>query len=437
MPLQPLSLTIFLHAATRSRLAVCLVLIVAVLCMARAKPAAAEYRVAPGDKVEISVLVVPELQRTETVDSNGQLTLPLIGSITVAGETVSQMRAIIRSKLAARVIRQRNARGEQMPVVIEPNDVFVKLARYRPIFVSGTVAKPGLYQFRVAMSVREALALAGGYGPEAVCRNNARFGLLDFASKLQADRINRFNLLARRWRLRSELGETKDTKVEAARQVGLQDQTLKAEMLRIFDLADSLRQENDEKHNRELSYLRQMIKRMETQIATYKDQVQSEQRALELDTRELQELTRLHKRGNLNNSRLAAVRRAVLLSSTRVLQTRGRLQDTNRRRAELQRQLEVLPLERRTRLREQLEQTTARLYVLETEIQGLKVKTHQSLSNSDLLGTGNSESMSIIVYRKDSKTKHRLQADLAFELMPGDHVEVSWRLNSAQPSAIR
>ena len=43
--------------------------------------------------------------------------------------------------------------------------VSVSMIEYRPFFVIGKVNKPGGYPFQIGMTVRKAIALAGGFAP--------------------------------------------------------------------------------------------------------------------------------------------------------------------------------------------------------------------------------------------------------------------------------
>ena len=48
-------------------------------------------------------------------------------------------------------------------MVIDPEEITVDIAEYRPVYVSGDVSKPGELGYRVGMTVRQVVALAGGY----------------------------------------------------------------------------------------------------------------------------------------------------------------------------------------------------------------------------------------------------------------------------------
>ena len=50
-------------------------------------------------------------------------------------------------------------------------DVSVEIATYRPFFVLGEVGQAGQYPYVAGMTVRSAIAIAGGFSPRAVQHN--------------------------------------------------------------------------------------------------------------------------------------------------------------------------------------------------------------------------------------------------------------------------
>src|SRR5690606_34598 len=52
---------------------------------------ASEYRLGASDLIEISVFGVDELNRTTRVNSNGQISLPLVGAVIAGGKTVPEL----------------------------------------------------------------------------------------------------------------------------------------------------------------------------------------------------------------------------------------------------------------------------------------------------------------------------------------------------------
>jgi polysaccharide biosynthesis/export protein len=110
----------------------------------------ADYRLAPGDRLTIMVYDQPQLSGEFIVDGGGGILLPLAGGVSLSGLTLAE---------AHKLIQDRFADG----VLVEPA-VSVRITEYRPIFVTGSVRKPGSYRFMIGQSVKAAIAAAGGEG---------------------------------------------------------------------------------------------------------------------------------------------------------------------------------------------------------------------------------------------------------------------------------
>ncbi len=106
-------------------------------------PAQAEYRVGAGDKLEISVVGVSELQRLVPVQADGTISFPLLGTLDVGGLTLPEVRARVKASLASKVYRQKSSDGSEQVIVIGLDEVTITVVEYRPIYVKGAVARPG------------------------------------------------------------------------------------------------------------------------------------------------------------------------------------------------------------------------------------------------------------------------------------------------------
>lgn len=118
-----------------------------------AAPAAAissSYRIGPDDTLEIAVFQVPELTRTLQVDSNGQFTLPFVGTVNAAGRTTDELAKMLTDRLNAGYLRD--------PQVT----VLVKQAVSQRVTIDGGVVKPGVYSISGATTLLQAIALANG-----------------------------------------------------------------------------------------------------------------------------------------------------------------------------------------------------------------------------------------------------------------------------------
>src|SRR5690606_32406111 len=108
------------------------------------------YRIGAQDLLEVSVFGVKDLKQEVRVNSNGQISLPLIGGVMAGGKTIPELEQHIATKLQDGYL--------QNPQV----SVFVKEFTSQQVTVSGTVKKPGIYPLTGKTSLLQALAMAEG-----------------------------------------------------------------------------------------------------------------------------------------------------------------------------------------------------------------------------------------------------------------------------------
>ena len=106
---------------------------------------AAQVAIAVGDRVTVRVWREPAFSDSLTVDDRGEVVLPRLGPMHVAGRTIASLQDTLRSRFAEYL------RNPSVEVTV-----------YRRIGVQGEVKKPNLYFVDATMTLREVLALAGG-----------------------------------------------------------------------------------------------------------------------------------------------------------------------------------------------------------------------------------------------------------------------------------
>ncbi len=115
-------------------------------------PAAAQtaaYRLASGDELRIKVFDNEDISGEYQVDAAGNVNFPLVGQVKAAGLTIDQFTADLTRRLDAEYL-------------VDPK-LSVEVLNFRPIFVVGQVNSPGSYDYSPGMTVRQAVAMAGGY----------------------------------------------------------------------------------------------------------------------------------------------------------------------------------------------------------------------------------------------------------------------------------
>ena len=111
--------------------------------------AAQAHIIAPGDSISLLVFGEADLSKENVrVPESGNVSLPLIGVVNVAGKNTRQVEDNIRAILSSGYVN--NPR------------LSVSIFSYRPIFIRGAVNDTGAFPYTQGLSIAKALALAGG-----------------------------------------------------------------------------------------------------------------------------------------------------------------------------------------------------------------------------------------------------------------------------------
>src|SRR6476646_3809016 len=116
----------------------------------------AEYRLGPGDLIEISVFGVESLRQTVRISASGFIKLPLIEPVAAAGITPADLERRLTSLLEGEIVKD--------PQV----SVFVKEYRSQPVVVLGAVKNPGQYMIALQLTIADVISMAGGVLSNAV-----------------------------------------------------------------------------------------------------------------------------------------------------------------------------------------------------------------------------------------------------------------------------
>lgn len=107
------------------------------------------YRLGIGDKLKITVYGEENLSGPFEVNAFGQVSLPLVGEMPAKGLGLDDFRNQLTHKLAGGYLKNPK--------------VSVEMMTYRPIYVHGEVKNGGEFQYKNGVSLRDAVAMAGGY----------------------------------------------------------------------------------------------------------------------------------------------------------------------------------------------------------------------------------------------------------------------------------
>lgn len=123
------------------------------------KPAvvsSSDLRIGAGDLLEIAVFSAPEFNKQVRVSSSGEVSLPLIGAVRLAGLTTAEAERLVEKKLL------------DGGYFTDPHvSIFEKEYQTQGISVLGEVQKPGIYPMLGSRKLFDVISAAGGTTPKA------------------------------------------------------------------------------------------------------------------------------------------------------------------------------------------------------------------------------------------------------------------------------
>jgi polysaccharide export outer membrane protein len=157
---------------------------------AESRRIAEAYRFAQGDRIAVNVFGHSDFSGEFFVDGAGNVSLPLVGAISIGGLTVQEGEQEIVRRLSDGYVRQ--------PAVS------VRVNELTPIYVVGDVKTPGSYPYRYGASVLSAIALAGGVAVMEQTQGTAIADFLLADERLRILESTRRALMIRRARLEAQ-----------------------------------------------------------------------------------------------------------------------------------------------------------------------------------------------------------------------------------------
>ncbi len=395
--------------------------------------AKAEYRVNVGDVLEVAVAGVPELRHRAAVQMDGNISLPLVGMLPVAGLPLPQIRAKIGAALASKAFRQRTPDGREVVIVIGADEVTTVVAEYRPIYVNGDVSKPGEYPYRPATTARQVIAVAGGYDIMHIRMNNPYLESADLRSEYGSLWTEFAKEQAHMWRIKNELGDGSQISPRVLRDVPIAQSAISE----IVNAETEYLKTKQSDYQREKAFLQRGVRQGDDEVSVLSEQQKKEEQGVQSDLEELQKVADLFGKGSVTSPRVTDARRAVLLSSTRKLQTSAQLMQVKKQQDELTRKLEKLDDQRRLDLLRELQDTSVKLNQIREKLQSVGEKLQYTAMVRSQLVRGAGNKAEIAIFRKGEKGQERIVASEDTELQPGDAVEVTLRYQDGPDAPVR
>ncbi|WP_192361870.1 polysaccharide biosynthesis/export family protein [Mesorhizobium mediterraneum] len=252
------------------------------------------YEFASGDVLRLVLFGRPELSGSFRVGPDDSISLPLVGTVSVAGKDRAELEDSLRAVFTKAISTEAN--------------VTLDIDAYRPFFVLGTVNKPGSYQYQPGVTVLQAVAIAGGI--YSLAQNEASNLLV--LSHREQERLDTATgqlklLLARRARLVAE--HTGQHQIAVPIQLKLMAGDQEASKL-VADESDLMRARAQSLAN-QIESQDQVRVLAEKHIVDLKGQLAAVERQLDLTDQELQMALGLKEKGLTTGSHVFDLQRAL------------------------------------------------------------------------------------------------------------------------------
>lgn len=382
----------------------------------------ADYRVASGDKLKVTVFQWPEYSGESQVDDIGNISLQAVGRIPATGHTVAEIETMVKDKISL-------VSGNQ------PLEVVVEVIEYRPFSILGAVKLPGRYPYVVNTTVLDAVATAGGFlRPGQADNFDQHRNLINAKERLQVLKIDRLVALARRARLIAEQNDLSE--------IEFPDEVLEfrktptgrwavAQEVRIFDLNDQAKN-RIEVHNPDQNSIHQ------DEIRALRRHANAIDQTMKFLEEELKKRSELLDKGFARTIQVVDMRSEILDLKT---ERRRTILDTTRAKREILKANHtayLLDNERKREIAESLSEVEAQIATLDQQIEtqeaflkAMGVAPTESAPTTQLESSEDEESFhyfSIIRNTSEGEqAKSRTQVSGNTRINPGDIVVVDLR----------
>lgn len=222
-----------------------------------------------------------------TVSASGTLSLPIVGTIPVAGKTPEEVSEIIGEQLQAQIGLQK-----------KPN-ASIEISSYRPFFVTGAVGTPGKFNFLPGLTVTQALSMAGGTGSiDPKVMEIQREALVN-QGDMRGFEAERLGLVARQARVDAMLAN--NSKINFPRE--LMDRSSQAAVMQVMRNEQALLDSHLRSMASDLSALEQSKVLAKNQIEGLKQKEASLTKQIDLANKDLSSVNKLVSQGLTVSSR--------------------------------------------------------------------------------------------------------------------------------------
>lgn len=371
--------------------------------------AQAQYRLGAGDKIEVSVYGAPDLLRRGAISADGTFPIPLVGNVPLKGLTLDEAKDRLQGLLKDKGI-------------VKSPDVSIDVAEYRPFFMSGDLSRPGSYPYQPGLTVRQAVALAGGYDLVRF-----HFGQNPFvqAAELRSDYDTlRNDLMREQLRLRRVMAELDNKSnvdfgsfADVPTDPAIFDEAVSVERRRLTENLDSAK--------RERASLARSLDLARERLVTLKEQATEEIAGTKQQDEQVDKVRQLYDKGLVAAQRLLDEQRSALLNRSRLASITSEAAAAKRAVEEAERQTQRFEENRTASLLKEKAEALSNLDRLQSRITSTAEKFAVIGSARSAVVKAAGTVPDVTIFRRNGEKPIKLQTDEDALLQPGDVVEIA------------
>ncbi len=380
------------------------------------------YTLVPEDKIKLRVVEWRStdskyasweaLDGTYSVDDAGNLSIPIAGQIRASGQTTEQLSDAISEALADKA----DLPGRPF--------IAVEIDQHAPIFVNGSIERPGRYPFEANMTVIKAVSIAGGYMRSRDDSSYYQRDRIQSAGDYRSALLNRRDLLMRAARLRAEIAGQSDFDIPAEI-AGVPDiDKLKAEELNLMRLRAV-------ESNSQIEAADDLSRLYTQEIQSLEAKIVSQKRQIDLAQQELNNVNSLVSKGLTSNTRQYSVDRGLAETQSELLDLEIALTKSRQGLNESQREKATIINKRNAENQQELNTLSLAINKAGIDMQvaqllgdqaGYSAELARMGAESTLLGTTKKNFK--IVRRNEDGSYSNIVADENTALLPHDIIEI-------------
>ncbi|GEO86876.1 MULTISPECIES: polysaccharide biosynthesis/export family protein [Alphaproteobacteria] len=356
------------------------VLLAGLLALGGPAPAGADdsYLLRPQTRLKVMILewiaATGEYKEWSALDGEylvspaGTISIPLLGEIVVANDTTRS----VGDRIAA-LLKEKTG-------LATPPTATVEVVKYPAIYVTGVVERPGELEFRPALTVMQAVAMAGGRQRGTNPLGYSELEQIRYVGELSRGELQLKQLMARRARLVAEAGGA--SAVEMPPELSTQAADTATQQIAQREL--SLFAARAEALTRQLDSLDELKVLLGNEIKVLEEKTAVQDRQIEIAQKELSNISSLVDRGTLAKSRETTLERVVADLSSNKLDLVVATMRARQKVSETQRDAVTLQGQYRT-------EAARDLQLVEAEIGDTKLKRNTALQLLEASGASLSQ----------------------------------------------